>query len=178
MKEYGFFYAANFIAIACAGNQAQQIRIEAGAEFVVQAIHLSANLNAGQALISRSNIVGVATTVGNENTANLEKVSLSTGPKLYRDGGENFAAVSGAGLHDVAMMISQGDRQWMNTPIQADLICGEPGKLFLLPTPIVVAGNTQLQITLYNNLAAVVAGLNNPTIDAQIVLAGYKRTDA
>ena len=177
-NEYGFFYAADYAAILNGGNQAQQIRIESGANFVVQAIHLAANLSAAHIVMSRSNIVGLGTTVALESTANFEKVPLATGPKLARDGIANFSAASGASLTDVNIMISQGDRQWMNVPIRADLICGEPGKLFLLPTPIVIRGNTQLLITLYNNLSAIVAGITGPTIDAQVVLAGYKQTAA
>ena len=173
-KEYGFFYACDFTAIVNGGNSQGTIQIEAGADFIVEAILMTANLNVANAIVSRSNLVGVDVAAGNDNTSNYKQIALNTSPKLYRDGTPNAAIATNASLAHLSVKIDQADRSWMNQAIRADLLSGEPGKLFLLPTPILVPGNTALNITIYNKIPASFGSLVAPTVDCQIVLAGRK----
>lgn len=167
-----FFYALNFAAVVNSGALGVTLNIDPEADFVVQALHLSANVNG--AFVSRSNIVGIDTTAGNDNEGKFIQEALTTRPKLYRDGGNNLATHSSAGLSHLELAFEQSGKLWQNTPIRADLICGEPGRLFLFADDILLPASSTLTVTLYNKLPASVGGIATPTVDAQLVLVGAK----
>lgn len=144
-----FFYACAFAAVARGATDIKTIQIENGSNFEVQAIHASVNINAA-----------VAAAV----------------PKLPRDGTPTYASATNAHMGQVRIMVKQGDRSWMSEPLRLDTIAGEPGKPFFLPTPILLAANTTLSITLYNDLPANIGGIAAASIDAQIVMVGEKTT--
>jgi hypothetical protein len=170
--QYGFTYVADFAAVARAGQQIANVRIDADADFVPLALHLSAWFTDGIQFVSRSNIVG---TDSSASSANFAPVTLATKPKLYRDGNQNIAAVSGAGLHHLKLAFATADRQWQSAPMRADLITSEPGRIFLLPVPPIIPAQSVVQVTLYNDLPSTIGGQGTHTIDGQLLLIGYKQ---
>lgn len=149
--DWFYVYAVDFSALAKGASKTNTIKIDAGADFVVQGIHFAANFANGSA----------------PTTATEES-------KLYRSP-DNFAAeLTSAHLGMLALQFATSDRPWSNIPIRCDLLTGEPGDLFLLPTEIYIAGTDTVRVQLDNNLPASVGGATNPAIDAQVALVGRK----
>lgn len=170
-NKFGFNYVADFSAVANGQSQVQSIRIDAASDFAVMALHLAAQFTAATTFVSRSNIVGVD---GTTATPNFTTVSLATKAKLYREPSPNVSEMSNASLGHVKLSFTINDQPWQSAPMRADLITGEPGKIFLLPLPPVLQANSVLQVTLLNDLPATVAGVSAPAIDAQLLLVGSK----
>lgn len=190
-----YVYATTLSAIAAGAQAADNFRIDADADFVVQGILCSANFGAGVAVRTRSNLIGGTATgtvtngIGGTPTANFESVDVADQVKLYRDGQSNVAGVSGVGLHLVRLAFADNNRNWQNQPIRADLWTMEPGKSLFLPVPQIIPANAALQVTVYSDIpAGANDGTNNalrgilgnaagtaaPTINVQVALLGYK----
>lgn len=191
-----YVYASTLNAIAAGGQLSDAFRVEADADFVVEGILCSANWSNGVAKRTRSNLVGSVATgtvtngVGGTPTANFESVDVADMVKLYRDGTATLAGIDNIGLHLVRLQFADNNRQWSNQPIRADLLTMEPGKTLYLPTKQVIAANSNLTVTAYNdmpsgandgtnnNLRGILgnaAGTAAPTVSLQVSLLGYKR---
>lgn len=171
-QRWGFNYTADFSAVPQGGQQTQTIRIDGDVDFTVLSTHFAANFAAGVQFISRSNIAGIDATA---NTPNFTPVTLQTQPKLYRQADTNTAQASNAHLGLIKLAFQINDRPWQSAPMRADLITAEPGSIFILPVPPVLIANSVLNVVLYNNLPTTVGGATGHTIDAQLILVGYKQ---
>jgi hypothetical protein len=95
-------------------------------------------------------------------------------PKIPRVSADDLQGARIGNLGHLRLNLQTNDRPWMNTPIRADLITGEPGSPYFLTKPIRVLGNDTVQIALYNDIDAKPDGTNKPAIDAMLALVGYK----
>ena len=196
-KRYQFAYATTIRGIASGGSGTGVINVDAEADFVCQAILLSANFSSNVAYRSRSSIIGGIATgaitagVGGTPTASFESVDVANGIKLPRAAAVNAADATTPGLHLLRVGIAQNNRDWQSQPIRADLLTGEPGALAYLPQPVRIDANSTVAIQVYNDLPAGDAGgaINALrgflaataaaiTVEAQVVLWGFKQLRA
>lgn len=190
-----FLYVADVTALAAQGTQTVNFRIDADADFMVQAVLCSAFFSNGVTVRSRSNIIGATATgtvtngVGGTPTANFESVDVADMVKLYRDGQPNAGTVSGFGLHLIRLQLSDNNRNWSNSPVRADLLTSEPGRLLFFPREQRIAANANLTVTAYSDVPTLAndgsgnagrgilgnaAGTIAPTVSMQVALLGYK----
>lgn len=159
---WAFVYVADFAAVARGANQLQSVKVDSGVDFIVQGLHFGANF---------ASAVNLTTTTGLSGLADINGYEV----KLAREAGGLAATQSNGFLSHVKVAITQNDRPWMASRCRADLLTGEPGRLFLLPKEILIPGNDTVNVTVYNELPATVGGAASPSINAQLLLIGYKR---
>lgn len=161
-EEWLFFYPADFLNVAKDGNQTVQTRIDAETHFICLGLQLGVYFNSSVSLTTTAGLSGLATLAGMQ-------------VKLNREGSPLAAVNSNGHLGHIKIKVQTNDRPWTADAVRADMITGEPGKMFLLPKPIFVNANSSILSTLFNNLPASVGGASNPPVDAQLVFVGYKR---
>jgi hypothetical protein len=162
IEEYGYHYVADFAAIAQGGSQSQAVKIDAGGDFVVEALHLG---------------VYFSSTVNLTTSAAISALAAMNGymAKLTRRPSPTGGLNTNGHLGHTKLYIKTNDRPWMNQPVRSDLITGEPGILYFLQHPIRVKGNQTINIDLYNNLPATIGGAAAAPIDAQLLFLGVRQ---
>lgn len=162
MEEYAYHYVADFSAVAQNGSQSQAVKIDAGGDFIVQALHLGAYFASTVNLTTAAAISGLAAMAGYL-------------PKLARKASPTGGLNTNGHLGHLKLYIKTNDRPWMNQSVRADLITGEPGTLYFMANPIRVRGNQTINIDLFNNLPATIGGAAAAAIDAQLMFIGVRQ---
>lgn len=162
IEEYPYNYAASFSSVPRAGSQIKPVKIEAGGDFICQAINFGAYFDSTVNLTTAAGISGLAAMAGY-----LAKLCRKPSPT----GGLN----TNGHLGHLTLEISTNDRPWQSEALRADLITGEPGTLFFLPNPVRVRGNQTINVKLNNVLPATIGGFASAPIDAQIIFVGLRQ---
>lgn len=148
-EAYYFQYQYIFTNIPFGQSQTRTNSVEVGSYFLCTELALSARFNAATTptgLAARAKLLRNVTT-------------LPGTPAILADIGY------------VKVNLTQSNRPWFQAPLWADICTGDPSAPMLLPKPIVVSGNTQINATLTNDLPAL-TGAATPAIDAMMTLGG------
>lgn len=160
--QWLFWYGIDFASVARAGNQGGIAKVDVETHFVCLALALGVYFDSTVNLTTTTGISGIASMSGA-----MAKLTRKPSP---------IAGVNTNGhLGQIKLQIQTNDRPWMNQPVRADMITGEPGELWPMPRAVFINAGSQIMATLYNNLPASVGGASNPPVDANLVLIGFKQ---
>jgi len=151
--NWAFCYVTDFLNVPFGGTQQSTLRVEAGVDFLVQAIMARFNFNAN------------TTPTGYPPRAPIMREIRDA---LVTATPENYAT-----LDHVLVQITTIDRQWFSGAARASLVTSDPASLMFLPTPVLIAGNDSIITQITNNLPAL-TGAATPAIDGEVVYMGIR----
>ncbi len=145
-----FQYVAQWTSLAQNNETTQDVRIDAGSDFIIQGLMATAWFSSGS-----------------------EPTGADPKQLLYRDAASQATQLTSGSLGHLTFKLQVTDYIFQNIAIPLNLIAGTAERPFMLPTSIIVPRNDSIQASLKNNLPAL-TGSATPAIDAYVVFVGRK----